>query len=276
MGLLGQIVGSAQKTLSRSAVTAGIIARLKHQCDSVIGHRLSAGIDPELNGEKWIAEQVAPRSSYFVDVGANVGHWSKMFAELMPKSSGMLIEASPETVIALKENLQAWGLGHLTVEECAASDEDGMATFHAETDHGETASLLASHSRQTAKPVTVITRRLDMLLAASLPIDMLKIDAEGFDLRVMQGTRNLLAAHTIGVVQFEYNHPWMLTGSTLNDAFTLLGSNDYKVRVLLPGRLGVINPLRTGEYYRYSNFLAYCESAHSSQLDQLPLQNMFV
>ena len=73
--------------------------------------------------------------------------------------------------------------------------------------------------------------------AGTAPLDhiwLLKIDAEGHDLAVVRGARELLAQQRVSVVQFEYNHRWIYGRFYLRDAFELLKPLGYSVGKLTP------------------------------------------
>lgn len=46
----------------------------------------------------------------------------------------------------------------------------------------------------------------------------MKVDAEGFDLKVLKDAVRTLGQKQVGMVQFQYNAPWAEAGSTLADA----------------------------------------------------------
>jgi hypothetical protein len=60
-------------------------------------------------------------------------------------------------------------------------------------------------------------------------IDLLKIDAEGYDFQVLRGAEKLLKEQKISVVQFEYNRPWANAGGTLALQATDLAEVDCEV-----------------------------------------------
>ncbi len=270
----GSIVGSLQRTVSRSRMGVSAAIKLKRQCDSVIGARLNSGILQESNGEAWLASKIAPSADFFVDVGANVGTWSLLFAAMMRAPRGLLFEPAPATVHKLRDAIEHAGLANLAVVASAVGDACGEATFQAEADYGETSSLIAGHSRLGSKSVTVPITTLDVELANRdiNSVDFLKIDAEGYDLRVLIGAERLLQRQGIKVIQFEYNHPWAAAGSTLVAAYRLLEGNGYKMRLLKEDGLHVFDPTRTGEFFRYSNFVAYCSSQFEEMIESSPHQ----
>jgi hypothetical protein len=87
-------------------------------------------------------------------------------------------------------------------------------------------------------------------------VDVLKIDAEGSDLFVLRGARNLLQRQGAGIIQFEYNRAWRAAGATLEAAFLLLDSCGYEVFLLRPEGLFVLPLGKLNEFYQYANFVA--------------------
>ncbi len=53
-------------------------------------------------------------------------------------------------------------------------------------------------------------------------ITLLKVDAEGLDLSVLRGAREMLVRGDIGIAQFEYNWRWVASRTYLKDVFDLV------------------------------------------------------
>ncbi|HTV73579.1 MAG TPA: FkbM family methyltransferase [Candidatus Acidoferrales bacterium] len=87
-------------------------------------------------------------------------------------------------------------------------------------------------------------------------VDLLKIDAEGYDLQVMRGAESLIKSRRIGVIQFEYNRAWQLVGDTLRGAYLLLEEAGYKIFVLKRDGLFTLDYKLYEEYFEYTNFVA--------------------
>src|SRR3954468_16629026 len=87
-------------------------------------------------------------------------------------------------------------------------------------------------------------------------IDLLKIDAEGYDLHVLRGAQRLLKEQRIDVIQFEYGEAWPYAGSTLSAAYQLLEGAGYQVFALKGEQLVKVDYQLYGEYFRYTNFVA--------------------
>lgn len=256
---MSRLIGHVQQAMARSRAGVRLAMKLREQCNSVIGLRCQSGIAAERNGEAWLADRVAPRAATVIDVGANLGDWTAMFARRMTgPGQAFLFEPNPEAVARLRAMPVVNSEVQIEVLQKAVGDVAGNAQFFMEEDAGETSSLVQRHAQPRARAIQVPVVRLDAEMAAQgvTRVDMLKIDAEGYDLRVLMGAKGLLEAGRVGVVQFEYNAPWAAAGSTLSAAFQLLQGAGFRVYLLKAGGLWRLDPDRVGEYFRYSNFAA--------------------
>jgi hypothetical protein len=65
-------------------------------------------------------------------------------------------------------------------------------------------------------------------------IDILKIDAEGHDMEVITGARDMLEKGEIDILQFEYNRRWIDARHFLQDAFHFMMPLGYCLGKLTP------------------------------------------
>jgi hypothetical protein len=66
-------------------------------------------------------------------------------------------------------------------------------------------------------------------------IDLLKIDVEGHELRVLEGARGLLEADAIGFIQFEFNATNIDSRSFFRDFYELLSPRYRLSRIVRDG-----------------------------------------
>jgi len=250
-------LGTLQRGIGESTVGAAVATRIRNQCDAIIANHLSDGPDFETNGEKWLAERIAEGASVFVDVGANVGSWAMSFLRGMRSPAlGLLIEPGTSAIAALRNRFLRYPIVELV--EAAASDQIGEAIFYEEPSAGQTSSLIGNFTQPgaTARRIGVTTVDVELSVRKIDYVDMLKIDAEGYDFRVLCGTADALKNHGIGIIQFEYNRPWAEAGSTLASALKLLNRLGYTTYLLKSAGLYLFNYDKYGEYYAYSNFVS--------------------
>ncbi|MDB5904482.1 MAG: putative nodulation protein noeI-putative methyltransferase [Betaproteobacteria bacterium] len=260
-----RLLAILQQWFGRSRICARLAVKIRNQADAVIRNHLNDGVDMASNGELWLLEKVAPRASCFVDVGANVGAWSTAFLKRMTaQGRGLLFEPSPSALALLETNMHKTGrAGSLEVIQAAVSDRVGTQVFFTEAAAGETSSLVPGHSLSNAQRIEVALTTIDAELAhrGIDVVDMLKVDAEGFDLHVLRGADQSLRAGKIAVVQFEYNTPWAIAGSTLADAIRLFESVGYDLYLLRADGVYAFDYRFYGEYFGYSNFVAFAPGA---------------
>jgi FkbM family methyltransferase len=145
--------------------------------------------------------QLARSGTTFVDVGANMGYFSLLWAGVNPRGRVVAFEAAPRNVAILESNIARNHLAdRITLVPKAAGDHSGTITFDAgpadQTGWGGISSTV------TSTTIDVPLVRLDQELSDS-PIDVLKIDVEGADTWVLLGCEALLKAKQIGVLFFE-------------------------------------------------------------------------
>jgi FkbM family methyltransferase len=271
---LRMLLNAAHKSLSRSRVAVRLAVLLRNQCRCVIRCHISDDADPWKNGEAGLVGLIAPTSSHFIDVGANTGSWTSLFlASAAASLRGLLFEPSQCAAEKLVQRFQT--TPGVEVIRAAVADAPGDLPFYEEPGAGETSSLVTGFSQPGAVkkmiPVTTLDAEIDRRQWRQ--VDLLKIDAEGYDLRVLRGASAALSRQAIGVVQFEYNTPWAAAGCTLADAFRFLESFGYQVFLLRADGLFRLNYGLYGEYFDYSNFVAVapCRQAKMEAFVRGPL-----
>jgi FkbM family methyltransferase len=137
--------------------------------------------------------------SVVIDVGASLGEWSVPFARKVGTAGRVLaIEPAPRSAAALEATLAANALRQTELIRCAIGDRDGDTGFavpvvtSARTDTGAARigpAKAGQHSFQ------VPLRSLDSLAAEHglSRIDLIKIDVEGNERRVLDGAAAILA-----------------------------------------------------------------------------------
>jgi FkbM family methyltransferase len=136
-----------------------------------------------------------------IDIGANLGEWTLPLARAVGASGRVLAaEPAPRNAGALEATLYANALCQAEVIRAAIGDHDGIAEFaipivtSAHTDTG-TARIGSACVRREALRVPL--RSLDSLAAERGldRVDLIKIDVEGHERRVLDGAASTLARH---------------------------------------------------------------------------------
>lgn len=165
-----------------------------------------------------------------VDVGANMGYFSLLWAGSNPGNRVFSIEPVFRNIDMIRKNIEMNGLNdRITVMPVAASNRRGMSSFDegsaAETGHG---GLTKAPSPDSTKITTI------MLDDYFDEIDVLKIDVEGADALVLMGASKLLMDQRIGTVLYEINeNRCALLGLPPASASELLRAYGYQVDMLV-------------------------------------------
>jgi FkbM family methyltransferase len=165
-----------------------------------------------------------------VDVGANLGYFSLLWAGANQDNRGIAIEASPRNVEMLRRNVARNHFGdRIAVIPCAAGRAAGTLLFDAgpaaQTGWGTVVS------EPGPKTIPISTIRVDDAIDANAEIALLKIDTQGSDTWVLYGCEDLLRRRRVREVWFEQNGPRMRAlGIGETDAVQFLKGLGYHPR----------------------------------------------
>jgi FkbM family methyltransferase len=163
----------------------------------------------------------------FVDVGANIGYFTLLAAQLVG-SQGRIVAYEPTPVVAarLRENILLNGFDQVIAVEAAVCEEVGTAHLHQSADDPEANSLFdeTGHSLE----VSVTSLDTDLKCRGIKKIDLLKIDAEGAETLVLRGATAFLDAPDPPVIIIEINPVTLApAGSSVPEILDLLASHRY-------------------------------------------------
>lgn len=184
----------------------------------------------ELEASRHIAK-LAEEGGLFVDVGANYGYYSCLWAGLKPTNKVIAYEPSSNNLSPLIENIRINEFcERIDVQSIAIGKEPSTLPFTFEA-AGQTGWGGLSLTKEP-NSVEVQVNTLDNLFPEDT-IDVLKIDTEGADTWVLQGAEKLLTERRIRHIFFEQNLVRMATlGIQAGEAQNLLTKLNYHVRYI--------------------------------------------
>jgi FkbM family methyltransferase len=155
-----------------------------------------------LSGGMWEEAETRLFSSFVkegmtvVDIGANIGYYTLLAARLVgEKGKVFAFEPSPDNFALLKRNVEANGYKNIVLVPKAVSDR--KATARLRIDRASSGGHSLSAFRDTKDFVDVETISLDRYFANGVEhIDVLKIDAEGAEMAILNGMPRLLERNT--------------------------------------------------------------------------------
>jgi FkbM family methyltransferase len=166
-----------------------------------------------------LLSRFAAPGDWVVDVGANVGFYTKRLAELVaPDGRVLAFEPVPETFVLLANNLESCSISNVTLFNVAVSETAGMAAMSIPRfdDSGLKNFYQARLLAEGESDLTVLTVSLDSLRIPKT-IKLVKIDAEGHELSVLKGMRDTLAR----------DRPVLIVEMPSQEAIALLASLGY-------------------------------------------------
>ncbi|MEY2490043.1 MAG: hypothetical protein QOC70_1985 [Verrucomicrobiota bacterium] len=145
----------------------------------------------------------AAKGGLLVDVGANMGYFSLLWAGLNPSATVVAFEVSPRNLDLFRNNVKKNHLeGRITVFPKAAGDHAGTMSFDPGPVEQTGWGTISARALVNSIPVSMV--RLDEQLPG-VRIDVLKIDVEGADTLVLFGCERLLKSQNIKIIYFEQN-----------------------------------------------------------------------
>lgn len=197
-----------------------------------------------------------------VDVGGHKGMWTSAVQKgIGPKGRWFIVEPAEESCAAI-EDLR---LPNVELIRAALSDHEGSMTLYTP---GNCSGIASLHRRgdSLAEKLTFEERKVPVTTLESIVesrgidhIDYLKMDAEGHELWVLEGARQLLQNGRIKALTFEFGANNVNSRTYFRDFWNLLSSYGYQIWRITPGgtRVHIKRYYEDLEMFRgVSNYLA--------------------
>lgn len=142
----------------------------------------------------------------FVDVGANFGWYTCLFAKIAAKEGKVIaFEPDRENRSLLLQNLECNRLSNVTINPCAVGEKEGRAhLLHApDTNPGMHSIVAMPHTKKHADSQEIRVTSLDEALNDYQgSIRLLKIDIEGYEIDALLGASKTLARCDAVLVEY--------------------------------------------------------------------------
>jgi FkbM family methyltransferase len=205
---------------------------------------------------RWFRSVLRP-GMVVLDIGAHVGQYSLIAAsDVGPKGRVHSFEPNPASFRRLRDNVEMNGFRHVSTHPLAVSDAEGEATLYVpEHDNLGEASLQACQPGMKETKVRCVTidewaRTAD--LGESPRIDVMKIDVQGLEGKVLQGAREVLKRFRPRIV-CEFEERWLRgTGTSSVELKQMLGEMGYVTNRVTPA--GLV-PVAAGQVHGFENLV---------------------
>jgi FkbM family methyltransferase len=213
--------------------------------------------DPKTNGEFRLLNDLPTAPTVF-DVGANRGDYALAVLERRPRAHVHCFEPSQAAYEILARRLD----NRATPHRSALADAPGETLLYSDESGSELSSLYNRDLRALSIPfghhselVPVSTVDAEASKAGVSHIDLLKIDAEGAEARVIEGAAGMIEAGAIDILVFEYGGTALDSHRFVRDFYLLLADRYDLYRVLPDGLL----PMgRYREAYERAEYASIC------------------
>jgi FkbM family methyltransferase len=209
------------------------------RADEAVGRRIYYGKSFENDETEFFLGNVRD-TDVCIDVGANIGYYTLLFAKLAPRGKVVAFEPVPMTYHMLSVNLLANGVTNAVVSTLVIGDSEKDVNFVVSRD-GAFSSLVDTGREPTQRMICVPMTSLDGYCADQgiTRVDVLKVDVEGAETRVIEGASNLFenASRRPRIVMLEL-HEAMLRqhGSSISHAVHLMEGYGYQPFVFIGGK----------------------------------------
>ena len=142
-----------------------------------------------------------PPPSFIIDIGANHGAWTRSVIDIFPDAEFLMIEPQERLKVHSKDLLQRSRVRWLTA---GINDQSGslLLTIPPRDDSASFRMSEADAKAHGYSQVEVPVTTLDEIVAQKGQVPQLvKIDAEGFDLRALRGASTLLGTTEVFFVE---------------------------------------------------------------------------
>ncbi len=193
------------------------------------------------------------------DVGANQGQFAQVVFKIFGKHVDLYcFEPSVNTFGTLEKTLGQFS--NASLHNFGMGNQDAEVTLYLDQEGSGCASV---YDRKLPNSVMTLTEsvRLTTLDQFCLEkqikhIDYLKLDVEGHELSVLQGSIKMIAADAIDWIQFEFGGCNIDSRTYLRDFFDLLDSKYQIYRILRDGFAPIYRYHETLEVFTTTNFIA--------------------
>jgi FkbM family methyltransferase len=208
--------GSAQECIksheSRRKIYRNILkkvsAKLPHQLQAELkriyyGRQIKKGSFLTDEPEYELLHGLIRSGDWVIDIGANIGHYTKRFSELVGATGRVIaFEPVPTTFSLLSANSQMFSHPNVTLVNTAVSNSLDVVGISIPQHFTGVSNYYRAHLSPAAdSALSVLTMSLDSLYLDQ-PIACVKIDVEGHEATVLAGMKKLIErSHPILIVE---------------------------------------------------------------------------
>lgn len=173
--------------------------------------------------------------SVIIDVGANIGSTTLAFSEMVPTGQVLAFEPSLEMRCVLESNIKYSQAKNIAVYPFGLSDMDMRGQLHIAMPGNPGSAYFAACDGDTNEK-TVELQTLDKVIGEDRVVDLIKVDVEGFEHRVLKGGKRLVTRCKPVLVVEVNNGALSRAGTSSKELIDLMKNWGYKLFYLVKGQ----------------------------------------
>lgn len=240
--------------------------RLNQAFIKILNQSIGFGFDSGLRNEVFqfsrVIQKYKVENPVVLDVGANIGNWSKEFNLQFENCVIHAFEPSKKTYLKLVESTKEYPNTH--VYNLGLGQADNFQNLYYDVEESGMASLSKRNLKhlnvefEEFEQVKVV--RLDTFLQEkSIKPDFMKIDVEGHELDVLQGLGAFIK--DLKVIQFEFGGTDIDSRTYFQDFWNFFEGTHFRLYRLTPkGKIRVDTYREADEIFSFTTYFAIAES----------------
>jgi FkbM family methyltransferase len=213
--------------------------------------------------ETEIVKKYVKKGNVVLDIGANIGYYTLIFAELVGEQGEVYaFEPSPENFSLLERNIKMNALKNVTSQQFAISNRSGKTRLYLSSNPGDNRIYDAHDGSHSIEVVTV--RLDDYFNDYNKKIDFIKMDIQGAEWAAIQGMSEIINKNRGLKILMEYSpnlirgygaEPADLLRSLIDQGFILYNLNEEEMKVQATdlSELSKTYPPESDVYTNYTN-----------------------
>ena len=151
-----------------------------------------------------VVKQEVHEGDIVLDIGANIGYYTLMFAKLVGEQGQVFaFEPEPENFALLQQNVEINGYHNIVLVQKAISNQNGTIQLYLCDDNQGMHRIYDSVCCNSS--IAIESIRADDYFQASQQIDFIKMDIEGAEYAALQGMHNILIQNQAVKIMTEFS-----------------------------------------------------------------------
>jgi FkbM family methyltransferase len=187
------------KAMANAAICRCIPARLKRNGAVIVLNRKDAAVSGAITlgvyerAETAFFCAVCQPGMTFLDIGANIGYYTALASGRIGEQGTIIaLEPDPDNFRYLQQNVAANGAHNAMCIQKAASGESGILRLHVNRQNRGDNRLYANDLCDSSYEVEVATVDAVLEDCGVGPVDLIKMDVQGFEGHVLRGMRQTI------------------------------------------------------------------------------------